>query len=494
MHARAIVPILLPLTSLLFQGCDRGTIPTESSTRDPVVSMAIGLQPPDHHVVVFASPEVPDAFEDEVAAFGGVVERVVGAVGLAVVSGLGEDALNALRAERDVLSVEPEATLLEPAVELASGGEVYERSEVGIESHGGPTGAAVFSRQWNLRAIGADVAWAQGNLGSPAVRVAILDSGIDYLHPELEGRVDLSRSISLVPALDAQVSSLFPGRHPVTDLNSHGTAMAGLIVSNAHLLAGISQRTTVFGVKVHDGIDGGLVSTFIAGIVYAVEQGADVIHISGIGQFSKSANPGLVAAVTRALNLANRSGAVLVAPAGNTGAALNVVRGPGDWDHDEDRFGFCVAPHVICVSATAPTAAASLDGPWTNVDAVAPYSNFGLSAIDVAAPGGAPLQRLGPAGGVWVLCALTTQVQVPNVQFPCRRGAGLLVTSSSGTSWSAGTTSGLAALLVAQIGKGKPAQVRARILLTADDVGEPGTDARYGRGRINVGRAVGPVP
>ncbi len=384
--------------------------------------------------------------------------------------------------------------MLEPTVEHTFGVEAYESSDVGIESHGGPTTAAFFSRQWNLRAIGADVAWAQGNLGSPDVLVGILDSGIDYLHPELEGLVDLSRSISLVPALDAEVASLFPGRHPVTDLNSHGTAMAGLIVSNAHLLAGVSQRTTIFGVKVRDGIDGGLVSTFIAGIVYAVEQGADVIHISGIGQFSKSANPGLVAAVNRAVNLANRRGAVLVAPAGNTGAAQNVVRGPGDWDHDEDRFGFCVAPHVICVSATAPTAAASLNGPWTDVDAVAPYSNFGLSAINVAAPGGAPLQRLGPAGGVWVLCALTTQVQVPNVQFPCRRGAGLLVTSSSGTSWSAGTTSGLAALLVAQIGKGNQAQIRARILQTADDIGEPGTDARYGRGRINVARAVGAVP
>ena len=493
MHPRAIVPILLPLATLIFHGCDRRTIPTESSTPKAGAAIAVARHFPNQHVVVFASAQVPSAFEEQVAALGGAVERAVAAVGLAVVSGLGEDALGALRAESDVLSVEPDA-MLEPAVELALGAEADEHSEVGIESHGNPTAAAYFSRQWNLRAIGADVAWAQGNLGSPDVLVGILDSGIDYLHPELEGRVDLSRSVSLVPALDAQVASLFPGRHPITDLNSHGTAMAGLIVSNAHLLAGVSQRTTVFGVKVRDGIDGGLVSTFIAGIVYAVEQGADVIHISGIGQFSKSANPGLVAAVTRAVNLANRSGAVLVAPAGNTGAAQNVVGGPGDWDHDEDRFGFCVAPHVICVSATAPTAAASVDGPWTDVDAVAPYSNFGLSAINVAAPGGAPLQRLGPAGGVWVLCALTTQVQVPNIQFPCRRGAGLLITSSSGTSWSAGTTSGLAALLVAQIGKGKPAQIRARILQTADDLGEPGTDARYGRGRINVGRAVGAVP
>src|SRR5688572_4562219 len=49
MHARAIVAILLPLTTLLFQGCDRGTIPTEGSTRRVAMSIAVATQLPDHH-------------------------------------------------------------------------------------------------------------------------------------------------------------------------------------------------------------------------------------------------------------------------------------------------------------------------------------------------------------------------------------------------------------------------------------------------------------
>jgi subtilisin family serine protease len=51
--------------------------------------------------------------------------------------------------------------------------------------------------------------------------------------------------------------------------------------------------------------------------------------------------------------------------------------------------------------------------------------------------------------------------------------------------------SGLAALLVHEIGHDRPAQVRARILQTADDLGQPGVDPFYGNGRINVARALG---
>ncbi len=98
MHARAIVPLLLPLTTQLFQGCDAGAIPTENSTRKAFVANA--THSPNNHVVVFASAHVPGAFEEQVAAFGGVLERVVAPVGLAVVSGLGEDALGALRAQQ----------------------------------------------------------------------------------------------------------------------------------------------------------------------------------------------------------------------------------------------------------------------------------------------------------------------------------------------------------------------------------------------------------
>ena len=63
-----------------------------------------------------------------------------------------------------------------------------------------------------------------------------------------------------------------------------------------------------------------------------------------------------------------------------------------------------------------------------------------------------------------------------------------------GTSWAAPHVAGLAALLVAQLGHGNPALIRARILQSADDLGEPGIDPYYGHGRINVARALGVLP
>ena len=151
-------------------------------------------------------------------------------------------------------------------------------------------------------------------------------------------------------------------------------------------------------------------------------------------------------------NFARSRGVTIVVSAGNSAA---------DLDHDGNTYAtFCDNPAVMCVSATGPTAEASVNGPWTNVDAIAFYTDFGSSAISVAAPGG------------------------NNATF---------VLGVQGTSMSAPHVSGTAALLVAELGR-NPAQIRARIEQTADDLGKPGTDDFYGKGRLNTGRATGALP
>jgi len=444
-------------------------------------------------MVLFDGDQAPPDFAERVAALGGVVEMMDEDIGFAVVSRLDASAAESLKSLPGIRAVEPDLVVGAPTADDVAAADIggVDATEVAIASSLSPTGAAFYARQWNLRAIGADQAWEAGFVGDPSVRVAILDTGIDYLHDDLVGLVDLSRSTSLLSLSkscpttepgqpssneDDTVRVKFPGRLPFTDLHSHGTAVAGLIASNARFLAGVTQRTTLFSVKVHDRGRKNCISVYLEGIKYAADHDADVIHLSIPLEFDKATYPGLVSAVNRATNYANRRGAVLVAAAGNDTA---------DLDHDGTRFKFCNAVHVICVSATGPTSAAGLEGSWENVDSVAPYTAFGRSTITVAGPGGTGDPGTGTT--VWLVCSQTARVG--GNPAPCR--AGRKIWSSTGTSFGAAATSGLAALLVSTIGKGRPERIRAAIEHSADDLGEPGRDPYYGHGRINVARAVG---
>ncbi len=122
---------------------------------------------------------------------------------------------------------------------------------------------------------------------------------------------------------------------------------------------------------------------------------------------------------------------------------------------------------MICVSATR-----------TN-DVSASYTNYGRSAIDVAAPGG------GSGDWVYSLCPETSLL------FDCDHPQpGVYFTIGvDGTSQAAPHVSGLAALAVQDVGR-NPAQVGDYIRNSADPIGG-GNTQYYGKGRINVARAVG---
>ena len=317
-------------------------------------------------------------------------------------------------------------------------------------------------------------AWAAGHLGSRDVVVAILDTGIDYTNPDLAGLVDLDRSISFVPE---DVTRHYPGRLPFSDLFWHGTAVASVVASNAILLAGVNRYVTLLAVKVADSTNNHTVGRLISGIVYAADQGADVINVSRGSERHKSQSPGFVAAFERAVNYAFRKGALVVSVPFNDAA---------DLDHDGDIVRMpCEAANAICAAATGPTGAAGVNGPWENVDAPALYSAFGRSAVSVAAPGGAG--EVGQFRRMWTIC--TTTPTATTGAPACR--ARQAIAQPVGTSFAAPHVAGLAALLVAQLGHGNPALIRTRILQSADDLGEPGTDPHYGKGRINVVRALG---
>ncbi len=422
------------------------------------------------HIVVFSSKnKVPKDFEKAVTALGGTVDVLSRKLGAALVSGLGDAAAAELANRRDILHAELEQ-LVEMRLPDLTGNRVTSTSTPASPSD--PTGAFFFPDQWNMRAIHAPEAWAAGRLGSAGVTVAILDTGIDYLHGDLIGHVDLARSRSFVPEDDAVVDAFFPGRNYISDLVWHGTHVSSNVVSSGYGMAGVTSQVTLMGVKVCSVFGSCPGGAIFAGFLFAVENGADVINMSLGGGFLKKANPGFVSLLNRLFNYARSSGVTIVVASGNDS---------WDLDHNGNWFStYCDATHVICVSATGPTGwTPPYD--WENVDAPALYSNHGRSAISVAAPGGNT--------GDLVLGACTQTSLVLPSDFTCDQSPWFYLWGT-GTSMSAPHVSGLAALLVEDIGR-RPNLVKNRIQQSADDLGQPGTDPWYGRGRINVATAVG---
>jgi len=466
------LPVLAGAAVLLSACADEivQPIPSESllsASEAPAFAMEAGNA--TRHLVMFRGA-APRNFDDRVAELGGTVV-LNHKIGIAIVEGLDASTAPALQKSINARFVEeePQFQLLEPA-------EVREPLLANLTSVEDPTQAILYSEQWNMHQVNAEAAWAVGRLGSPAVTVAILDTGIDYLLPDFQGRVDLSRSASFVPLDDLYANFYFPGRHPSTDLHYHGTNVATQVATNAWAFAGVTSKTTLMSVKVCSFFPGVGCPGVTEGILHAIDNGADVINMSLGGWFRKSAFPGQVAFYNAIMNYARQQGVTVVVAAGNDAIDLDrnlnvpIRDGAGniiDRIHIPSFFStYCDANHVICVSATRRD------------DVPASYTNFGRSAIDVAAPGG------DSGDWVWSLCPQTSLI------YFCEDG--YYPIGLAGTSMAAPHVAGLAALAVEDVGR-SPAQVRTYIRNSADAVASKGngTTAHFGRGRINVGNAVG---
>ncbi|AHH96987.1 hypothetical protein KALB_3623 [Kutzneria albida DSM 43870] len=283
--------------------------------------------------------------------------------------------------------------------------------------------------------IGAPTAWAAGLTGT-GVKIAVLDTGIDTTHPDLAGRVGESAN--------------FTGDPDAVDHFGHGTHVASIIAGS-----GAASGTTYRGVaggaqllngKVLDNSGYGSESAVMAGMEWAVRQGARVVNMS-LGATTTDGNDPISQLVD---TLSARSGALFVAAAGNDGAAVHV-------------------------EAPAAASAALAVGAVDSTDRPAPFTSSG--------------PRLGDAGA-------KPEIVAPGVDIIAARAAGTSMgdpvdtnyTKLSGTSMATPFVAGAAALIAQQHPDWQGPQIKSLLVSSAKDVGAPWYT--QGSGRVDLTSAL----
>ncbi len=405
--------------------------------------------------------KLPKDVEAAIEAYGGAVRAVLEEVDAVLVTG-DADFLTAVEGLAGF-----DAAIPDVAVDWLPD---IERVELRDE-HIGEDEPFFSDYQWDMLAIDAPAAWNAGYTGA-GVRVAVLDTGIDVLHPDLAPNLNTALSVSFVPYEPS-----------VDDLDGHGTNVAGIVAAadNAIGVIGVAPNAEIVAIKVLDGTGSGDFGWLIQGILYAVSIDADVINMSlgaymshngyvrtSSGDVYVGANEiaDFVDLVKKTLHYAEQQGVFVVASAGN-----DAQDGTGDlgWMHVPSDAG-CTA----VASATGPIGWAYDHG--VDLDRFAFYSDYGPQ-IDFAAPGGNADFSL----PLWFFDLV---LNCTNGQWYAWFG---------GTSQAAPHVAGVAALIIEKNGGGvEPKHVLRELRQSADDLGEPGQDPYYGYGRINAAGAVAP--
>jgi hypothetical protein len=257
-----------------------------------------------------------------------------------------------------------------------------------------PTDEPLFRHQWGLHNTGqnrgtpdADIdareAWPT-ILGTPSVVVAVVDSGLDFTHPEFSGQVwtnpgeipDNGKDDDGNGYVDDNRGwDFFERDNDPTDGDGHGTHLSGTVAAaiNDQGVAGIAPGSRLMVLRACRG--GSCRASAIAeGITYATANGASIINLSLGGPD--------VQAVEEALQDAAAAGVLVVAAAGNTNT---------DIDDDEDDAVYPAAYDLLNLVAVAAT---------DRDDRLASFSNYGQTSVDLGAPGKDILSTL-PDGYGW---------------------------------------------------------------------------------------------
>jgi subtilisin family serine protease len=325
----------------------------------------------------------------------------------------------------------------------------------------------VYEDQWALRRIGCvemgagRSAWdAQTGADAPIV-VAVIDTGIDYTHPDLPLERLWSNPREQPNGLDDDSNGRADDLHGWNfadgdarpwDDSGHGTYLAGIIAAATHNgtgMAGVNRGARILALKVLDAEGFGTPGALAAALDYAASAGARVILLgfpwAGAGEAERAALGSVLAA-----------GALVVAPAGDTSEEIG-------------RDALAAVPGVLTVGGS------------DRADARVRSSGWG-SALGLVAPG---VDVLGPRarGTDWLAGSGAAQSGSRAAQVGEYYRA-------SGSAPAAALAAGAASLLWAARPNLSAAEVARVLRQNARDLGPPGLELQTGYGRLDVRAAL----
>ncbi|MDP9120594.1 MAG: S8 family serine peptidase [Acidobacteriota bacterium] len=414
---------------------------------------------------IIEGTSLPANLDAQVTAAGGTLHRVHPEIGLAMAMSDDPNFAPRLMAGGTLTSVTLD-TLVQFAPptpsDLASSAVLLPQSAAAGPT---PTAAFFFACQWALKQIDAPGAWAQGQLGSPNVKVAVLDSGVDPFHIDLNGKIDTANSTTV----------LTPGSSPCGandettffDFNFHGTFVSSMITGNSLGIAAVAPKSNVVAVKVINCKGRGSFGDLIAGLHYAGKlPDVDVINMSLGALVPRQGTEALVRAVGKALDFARDRGKLLVAASGNDGIDLSA--------HPELIEVPAQLHNAISIYATSIN------------ETLASYSNHGTPpATWVGAPGGDLPNTHAPLAGCPVPANIQSLIIGACSSFVC--GATNRYVLGAGTSFASPLVAGVAALIDSAHPNDNPSRTKHILAQTATDL-EPSDT--FAKGVVNASRAV----
>lgn len=248
-------------------------------------------------------------------------------------------------------------------------GEINENTNKAVNDPG-------YKYEWYISYTEADKAWPLIKQ-KREINVAVLDTGVDYTHPDLKNRVLKSKGYNFVD-----------NNSDTMDDNGHGTHVSGIIAANANDNIGIAGidgtlDVKIIPIKVLDSNGEGDINDIVKGIKYAADNGADIINLSfGANEKSKL--------IAEAISYAKSKGVFVVAAAGNDNEDSDNISPAGDgaftvaaMSYNYKKASFSDYGNCIKVSAPGVEILSTVPGgyeAWDGTSMAAPVAT-GIAAM-----------------------------------------------------------------------------------------------------------------